>query len=48
MGIYVRGENPNRELLLKALNNHNVIVHCIVDITGIPHNGCRPPKKRRI
>ncbi len=46
--IYIRGENANREILLKGLNRNNVIVNSIVDITGIPHNGCRSPKKRRI
>ncbi len=46
--IYIRGENANREILLKALNRNNVIVNSIVDITGIAHNGCRSPKKRRI
>jgi small subunit ribosomal protein S11 len=48
MAIYIRGENTNRDLLLKSLNKHNVILNCIVDITGIAHNGCRAPKKRRI
>lgn len=48
MAIYIRGENANRDLLLKSLSKHDVILNCIVDITGIAYNGCRSPKKRRI
>ncbi len=46
--IFVKGAGPGREASLRAIAAVGVRVRSIVDITPIPHNGCRPPKKRRI
>ncbi|QLQ30347.1 MAG: 30S ribosomal protein S11 [Candidatus Thiothrix singaporensis] len=40
--------NPGRESAVRALNNVGFRINNIVDVTPIPHNGCRPPKKRRV
>ena len=46
--VFVRGAGPGREALLRAIAAAGLRVRSIVDATRIPHNGCRPPKKRRI
>jgi small subunit ribosomal protein S11 len=46
--VYVNGPGGGRETALKALGNAGLRVSRIQDITPIPHNGCRPPKKRRV
>ena len=46
--IYVKGPGPGREAALRSLQAAGLRVRSITDITPIPHNGCRPPKKRRI
>ena len=48
IGIYVKGPGAGREAALRALNAAGFKVTHIRDVTPIPHNGCRPPKKRRI
>lgn len=45
--VRVRGPGPGRESAVRALNNAGFKVSNITDVTPIPHNGCRPPKKRR-
>ena len=45
--VAVRGPGVGRESALRALQNSGVVVISIVDNTYYPHNGCRPPKRRR-
>ncbi|QJC29108.1 30S ribosomal protein S11 [Enterobacteriaceae endosymbiont of Plateumaris rustica] len=46
--VMVKGPGPGRESTIRALNNAGFRITNITDITPIPHNGCRPPKKRRV
>jgi small subunit ribosomal protein S11 len=46
--VYVKGPGAGRESAIRTLNGAGIEVSEIVDITPMPHNGCRPPKKRRI
>ena len=46
--VHVRGPGPGRESAVRALNASGLKVTSIADVTPIPHNGCRPPKKRRV
>jgi small subunit ribosomal protein S11 len=46
--IYVKGPGPGREAAIRSLQAAGMIVRSITDVTPIPHNGCRPPKKRRV
>ena len=46
-GVYVKGPGTGRESALRALDNFLKIT-LIKDVTPIPHNGCRPPKRRRV
>lgn len=46
--IYVKGPGPGRESAIRALQASGMRVVAIHDVTPIPHNGCRPPKKRRM
>jgi len=46
--VWVKGPGPGRESAVRALNNLGLKVTNIADVTPIPHNGCRPPKKRRV
>jgi len=46
--VFVKGAGPGREASLRALAAVGMRVRSIVDATPIPHNGCRPPKKRRV
>lgn len=46
--IFVKGPGPGREAALRSMQNTGLRVRSITDITPIPHNGCRPPKKRRV
>jgi small subunit ribosomal protein S11 len=46
--VRVRGPGPGRESAVRALNSAGLKVTSIEDVTPIPHNGCRPPKKRRV
>lgn len=48
VGIYVKGPGSGRESAMRAINNAGFKVTFIRDITPIPHNGCRPPKRRRV
>ena len=45
--VYVRGLGPGRETAIRALQVAGLEITSIIDVTPIPHNGCRPPKKRR-
>jgi small subunit ribosomal protein S11 len=46
--VLVKGPGPGRESAVRALNACGLKVTNITDVTPIPHNGCRPPKKRRV
>jgi len=46
--VRVKGPGPGRESAVRALNNAGFKVTNITDVTPIPHNGCRPPKRRRV
>jgi small subunit ribosomal protein S11 len=46
--VYVKGPGNGRESAIRSLHNTGIEVSEIVDITPIPHNGCRPPKRRRV
>jgi small subunit ribosomal protein S11 len=46
--VYVKGPGSGREGAIRALANSGLEVTMIKDVTPLPHNGCRPPKKRRV
>tara|TARA_B100000809_G_C14727020_1_gene383533 strand:+ start:91 stop:474 length:384 start_codon:yes stop_codon:yes gene_type:complete len=46
--IFVKGPGPGRESAIRAIQGLGVVVNSITDRTPVPHNGCRPPKKRRV
>jgi small subunit ribosomal protein S11 len=46
--VYVRGPGAGREAAIRALQAAGLEVSAITDTTPIPHNGCRPPKRRRV
>lgn len=46
--IFIKGPGPGRESALRAVQGLGLKVKSITDITPVPHNGCRPPKKRRV
>ncbi len=48
LDVKVKGPGPGRESAVRALNNIGYKITNIDDVTPIPHNGCRPPKKRRV
>jgi small subunit ribosomal protein S11 len=45
--VFVKGPGPGREAAIRSLQSAGLRVRSITDVTPIPHNGCRPPKKRR-
>lgn len=47
-GVFVKGPGAGREAAIRALQAAGIEVSSIKDVTPIPHNGCRPPKRRRI
>ena len=46
--VEIKGPGPGRESSVRALNALGIKITAISDVTPVPHNGCRPPKKRRI
>ncbi|EIC30958.1 MULTISPECIES: 30S ribosomal protein S11 [Methylomicrobium] len=48
LDVMIKGPGPGRESAVRSLNNLGFKITNIVDVTPIPHNGCRPPKKRRV
>ena len=46
--VFVKGPGSGREAAIRSLQAAGLTVSAIVDVTPIPHNGCRPPKKRRV
>ncbi len=47
VSVFVKGPGPGRESAVRALNAGGLRITNITDVTPIPHNGCRPPKRRR-
>ena len=48
IGVFVKGPGAGRESALRALSAAGLRVNMIRDVTPVPHNGCRPPKRRRV
>jgi small subunit ribosomal protein S11 len=46
--VYVKGPGNGRESAIRAIHNSGIEVTEIIDVTPTPHNGCRPPKRRRV
>ncbi len=46
--VFIKGPGAGREAAIRALTQAGLEVHSIIDRTPIPHNGCRPPKRRRV
>ncbi|MBT3346924.1 MAG: 30S ribosomal protein S11 [Thiotrichales bacterium] len=46
--VRIKGPGPGRESSVRALNSLGIQIKSITDVTPLPHNGCRPPKKRRV
>lgn len=46
--VFVKGPGGGRESAIRTIHNNGIEVMEIVDVTPIPHNGCRPPKRRRV
>ena len=48
LGVYVKGPGAGREAALRALSTTGFKITHLRDVTPVPHNGCRPPKRRRV
>ena len=48
VGVFVNGPGVGRESAMRAISNCGLKITMIMDVTPIPHNGCRPPKRRRV
>lgn len=46
--VFIKGPGPGRDAILRVLRNSGIKVTMIADVTPIPHNGCRPKKRRRV
>ncbi len=46
--VYVKGPGPGRESAIRSIQGAGLKINLIKDVTPIPHNGCRPPKRRRV
>lgn len=46
--VYVKGPGSGRESAIRSVSNNGIDVIEIIDVTPMPHNGCRPPKRRRV
>lgn len=46
--VYVKGPGAGRESAIRSIHNVGIEVTEIIDVTPVPHNGCRPPKRRRV
>lgn len=46
--VFIKGPGPGRESSIRSIQSAGLIVRSITDITPLPHNGCRAPKKRRV
>lgn len=48
LDVRIKGPGPGRESAVRSLHNNGFKITSITDVTSIPHNGCRPPKRRRV
>ena len=48
LGVFIKGPGSGREAALRALQASGIRITTIRDVTPLPHNGCRPPKRRRV
>jgi len=48
VAVFIKGPGPGRETAVRALGNSGLLVVSLKDVTPLPHNGCRPPKARRV
>ena len=48
VNVFVKGIGGGREAAIRALNTNGIQVLSVKDVTPVPHNGCRPPKRRRV
>lgn len=48
ISVYLKGPGPGRESALRSLQSAGLKITAIRDVTPLPHNGCRPPKRRRV
>jgi small subunit ribosomal protein S11 len=48
LDVFIKGPGPGREAAIRSLQAAGLVVRSITDVTPIPHNGCRPPKRRRV
>jgi small subunit ribosomal protein S11 len=48
ISIFIKGPGPGRETAVRSLGNAGLIIISLKDVTPLPHNGCRPPKARRV
>jgi small subunit ribosomal protein S11 len=48
LDIFIKGPGPGREAAIRSLQAAGLVIRSITDVTPIPHNGCRPPKRRRV
>jgi small subunit ribosomal protein S11 len=46
--VLISGPGPGRDTALRAIRNSGIVLSFVRDVTPMPHNGCRPPKKRRV
>ena len=46
--VFIKGPGPGRESAIRAIQSLGIKVRSITDTTPVPHNGCRPPKRRRV
>ncbi len=48
IAVFIKGPGPGRETAVRSLGNAGLIIVSLKDVTPLPHNGCRPPKARRV
>ena len=48
ISVEVKGPGAGRESAIRTIHNNGILVTEIIDVTPVPHNGCRPPKRRRV
>ena len=48
ISVFIKGPGPGRETAVRSLGNSGLIIVSLKDVTPLPHNGCRPPKPRRV
>jgi small subunit ribosomal protein S11 len=48
VSVFLKGPGPGRETAVRAIGNAGILIVSLKDVTPLPHNGCRPPKARRV